>query len=146
MGDLNQEVCRQQSRGPDQLDVQVGIRVEDATAVSIHIDASQPAAREEGDRIASEFAAASIQCGAGRSDGCWRPAQSRDDGLKINEVDPTGFEIRAEGISTLDYAQSSAALKARSGHGLHLQTAFAIRSVIADILKRLLNRKQKLPR
>ncbi len=45
-----------------------------------------------------------------------------------------------------DYAQSSAALKARSGHGLHLQTAFAIRSVIADILKRLLNRKQKLPR
>ena len=46
----------------------------------------------------------------------------------------------------LDYAQSSATLRARSGQGLHTQTALAICSVIAAIPNRLLKRKQKLPR
>ena len=54
--------------------------------------------------------------------------------------------IQSLATQLLDYAQSSATLSACSGQGLHTQTALAIRSVIAAILKRLLKRKQKPPR
>jgi len=46
----------------------------------------------------------------------------------------------------LDYPYASATLMSFSGQGMQQQTAFAIRSVIAAIAKRLMKKKQKPPR
>lgn len=76
-----------------------------------------------------------------------------DDLSSANDSEPAfssrdSGELRAIPVTVnssnrgLGYPQDSAALSSRSMHGMQLQTAFAMRSVIATIEKRLLKRKQ----